>query len=156
MSKTNNHVFINRNVRHKGKKISIFDRINQIKSDLKEILPEIAEGKLLTMFSHIKNYYYGKLHYGRGSNPANLKRKRELTANEKIILDYLLKNNLNPSTTYRWFIACRIPSDVKKKLEDGKISFKKAVMIADNRKKAKLSNEGLLMMEEINNIVRSL
>lgn len=156
MQRNNNQVFINKNVRYKGKKIPIFDRINRIKNDLKELIPEIDEDRFLAMMSHIKNKHYGKLHYGRRSIKENEQRKRELTINEKIVYDYLLKNNLNPSTTYRWFVACRMPSDVKEKLNQGKISFKKAQMIADNRKKSKLSNTGLLMMEEINNVVLSL
>ncbi len=156
MSKNNNQTFINKNVRYKGKKISIWDRINRIKNDLKELLPEIEEDKFLSMASHVRNFYYGKLHYGRRNNPENQKKKRELTEAEKILLDYYMKNNLNPSTTYRWFIACRLPSDVKEKLQKGQVSFKKAMLIADNRKKSKLSNTGLLMIEEINNVVRSL
>jgi hypothetical protein len=140
-------IHINHRVRHKGKKIPIFDRINLIKSDLKELLPEISEDKFLSMMSHIRNSYYGKLHYGRRENPENQKRKRELTEAERVILDYLLKNKLNPSTTYRWFVACRIPSDIKEKLKQGRVSFKKAFEIADNRKRAKESNTGLLMME---------
>lgn len=156
MNKNNNQTFINKNVRYKGKKISIWDRINRIKNDLKELLPEIEEDKFLSMASHVRNFYYGKLHYGRRNNPENKDRKRELTEAEKILLDYYMKNNLNPSTTYRWFIACRLPSDVKDKLQKGQVSFKKAMLIADNRKKSKLSNTGLLMIEEINNVVRSL
>lgn len=156
MAKTKDGVFINENVRFQGKKISLFDRINKIKNDTKELLPEIDESKFLAMASHVRNFYYGKLHYGRRAVPENLNRVRELTPAEKILLDYYLKNNINPSTAYRWFVACRIPSDIKEKLALGKVSFKKAFQIADNRKKAKLSNAGLLMMEEINNIVRSL
>lgn len=156
MNKNNNNVFINKKVRYKGKKIPIFDRINQIKSDLKELLPEIEENKFLSMLSHIRNFHYGNLHYGRRNTSGNEKRKRALTNNEKIVYDYLLKNNLNPSTTYRWFVACRLPSDIKEKLQKGQVSFKKAMLIADNRKKAKLSNQGLLMIEEINNVVSSL
>jgi len=156
MSKVNNHVFINKNGRYKGKKIAIFDRINRIKKNLKELIPEVDEDKFLSMLSHIRNFYYGKLDYGRRGVKENQNRKRELTANEKIVYDYMLKNKLNPSTTYRWFIACRLPSDVKDKLQKGQISFKKAMIINDNRKKSKMSNKGLLMMEEINNIVTSL
>lgn len=156
MSKINNQAFINTRVRFKGKKIPIFDRINLIKNDLRELIPEVEEDKFLSMMSHIRNFYYGKLHYGRRGKPENQERKKELTPNEKIVLDYMIKNNLNPSTTYRWFIACRLPLDVKEKLAQGKVSFKKAFLIADNRKKSKLSNTGLLMMEEINNVVRSL
>jgi len=156
MNKTENVVYINKRVRYKGKKIPIFDRINRIKNDLKNLIPEVDEDRFLSMMSHIRNFFYGHLHYGRRSVPENLQKKRELTTNEKIVFDYMLKNKLNPSTTYRWFIACRLPSDVKEKLEKGQVSFKKAVLIADNRKKAKLSNTGLIMIEEINNIVQSL
>ena len=156
MSKINDVVFINKNVRYKNKKIPIFDRINRIKTDLKALIPEVDEDRFLSMLSHIRNFSYGKLHYGRRAIPENLNRVRELTANEKIVYDYMLKNNLNPSTTYRWFIACRLPSDVKDKLQKGQVSFIKAMMINDNRKKSKMSNNGLLMIEEINNIVSSL
>ncbi len=156
MSKINNVVFINKNVRYKNKKVPIFDRINRIKNDLNALIPEVDEDKFLSMLSHIRNFSYGKLHYGRRAIPENLERKRELTANEKIVYDYMLKNNLNPSTTYRWFVACRLPSDVKDKLQKGQISFKKAMIISDNRQKSKMSNTGLLMIEEINNIVSCL
>src|SRR3989344_1224783 len=156
MAKNKDKIFINKNVRYKGKKVPIFDRINRIKTDLKEQMPEIEEDRLLSMMSHIRNYFYGKLYYGRRNVPENIKRKRELTKNEKFVLDYLLKNELNPSPTYRWFIACRMPSDIIEKLQKGKLSFRRAFLIADNRKKSKLSNTGLLMMEEINNTVSSL
>lgn len=156
MAKVNNTVFINHRVRYNGRKINLFDRINIMKNDLKELLPEIEEDKFLSMASHVRNFFYGKLHYGRKAVHENLMKKRELTANEKVLLDYYLKNNINPSTAYRWFVACRIPSDLKEKLAQGKVSFKKAFLIADNRKKSKLSNTGLLMIEEINNVVRSL
>ena len=155
MAKNKNKVFINKNVRYKGKKVPIFDRINRIKSDIKELLPEIEEDKFLSMMSHCKNYYYGRLFYGRANKPENQK-KRDLTANEKIILNYLLENKLSPATTYRWFIACRMPSNIVDKLQKGKLGFRRAFLFADNRKKSKLSNTGLLMMEEINNTVSSL
>ena len=156
MNKTNDQVFVNKNVRYKGKKIPISDRINRIRNDLKVLLPEIEEDKFLSMASHVRNFFYGNLHYGRRGKPENISRKRDLTKAEKVLLQYYMKNNLNPSTTYRWFIACRLPSDIKAKLQKGQVSFKKAMLIADNRKKSKLSNTGLLMIEEINNIVQSL
>lgn len=156
MNKTGDKLFVNKNVRYKGKKIPIWDRINRIRNDLKELLPEVDEDKFLPMASHVRNFFYGKLHYGRRGIKENIDKKRPLTEAEKILLDYYMKNNLNPSTTYRWFVACRLPSDIKAKLQKGQVSFKKAMLIADNRKKSKLSSTGLLMIEEINNIVQSL
>lgn len=149
-------IYINHRIRSNGKKINIFDKVHHIKKDLKVLLPEIEEDKLLSMFSHMRAYYEGKLHYGRRSNPANWSRKKELTEAEKIIYDYLLKNKLNPSTTYRWFLATRVPEDIKDKLKQGRLSYKKALEISANRRRKRESNTGLLMMEEINNVIRSL
>lgn len=156
MAKTKDGLFINTHIRENGRKVNIFDKINKIKADLKILLPEIEDDKLITMFSHCRNFHYGKLHYGRRDNPENWKRKRKLTKLEQVVYEYILKNKLNPSTSYRWLIACRIPSDVREQLAKGKISYKIAMQIADNRKRAKHSTEGLLMMEDIRNIIQKL
>ena len=156
MAKNGDKTFINTNIREKGKKVNIFDKVNRIKRDIKGLLPEIEEDRIIPMFAHIRNFFYGNLHYGRRENPENKKRKRKLTKAETILFDYMLKNNLNPSTTYRWMIACRIPADIKEKLAKGQISFRKAMQISANRKRVRESNTGLLMVEEINNLVRSL
>lgn len=156
MTKNNDKIFVNTRIRWNGAKVNIFDKVNHIKGDIKSFIPEIRDEQYLSIFSHIRNHQYGKLHYGRRSIKENIARKRELTDQEKKILSYLNESKLNPSTTYRWFIACRVPDDIKEKLEQGKISYRKAIQIADNRRKSKLSNSGLLMMEEINNVIRSL
>ncbi len=156
MQRNNGKLFVNYRIRENGKKINVFDKINLIKQDLKTLFPEVEEDRLLSMMSHIRNFHYNKLFYGKRTNPENFERKRELTEIERMILDYLLKNNLNPSTTYRWFLACRVPADIKSKLENNRLSVRKAMQIAVNRKLTRESNQGLLMMEEINNIVRSL
>ena len=156
MSKHKDKIFINKQIRENGKKINIFDKVNQIRSDLKSLLPEVEDDKIIPMFSHVRNFFYGKLHYGRRNVPGNEKRKRELTKAETILLDYMMKNNLNPSTTYRWMIACRVPADIKEKLAKGQVSIAKAMQISANRKKVRESNTGLMMIEEINNILRSL
>ena len=156
MAKNGDKTFINTNIREKGKKVNIFDKVNRIKRDIKGLLPEIEEDRIIPMFAHIRNFFYGNLHYGRRENPENKKRKRNLTEAERVLYDYMLKTNLNPSTTYRWMIACRVPADIKEKLAKGQISFRKAMQISANRKRIRESNTGLLMVEEINNVVRSL
>ena len=146
-------------IRENGKKINIFDKVNRIKEQLKQILPEIEGSRLITMFCHCRRYYEGNLYYGRRTLDTNEKAKRkklELTETERILYDFLLRNNLNPSTTYRWFLACRIPSDIKEKLEKGQISVKKAMEISYNKKRVRESSVGLLMMEEMGTIIRGL
>ena len=129
-----------------GRKRSIFDKVNEIKHDLKTIIPEVRSDDLIGMFSRCRNYYYGKLYFGRRDIKENRK-KRDLTVNERILYDYLLKNNLNPSTIYRWFIATRLPQDIREQLAKGKIGQRIAMQISSNRRRTKDSTEGLLMME---------
>ena len=76
MAKNGDKIFINTNIREKGKKINIFDKVNQIKQDLRALFPEIEEDRIIPMFSHVRNFFYGNLHYGRNNIPENKKRKR--------------------------------------------------------------------------------
>lgn len=145
----------NTHIRENGKKRSIFDKVNEIKRDLKAILPEVEGDKLIAMLSKIRTYLSHKkkgVPIGRNG----WKGYRDLTFNEKVLYEYLLKQGLCPSTTYRWFIATRIPSDVRDKLEKGQLSMKKAFQISANRRRVKESNTGLMMIEELRTIVRGL
>lgn len=144
----------NYRIRENGKKRSLFDKVNEIKLDLKDTIPEIDGDKLIYMLCHCRNFYEGKLCYGRRNSPN--KRPRELTTNERILYDYLLRKGLNPSTTYRWFIATRLPSDIREQLAKGKIGQKQAMHISANRRRTKESVNGLIMLEEIRNIVEKL
>ena len=145
----------NTKIRENGKKRSIFDKVNEIKSDIKSILPEVEGDRLISMLSKIRTYIAHKKK-GIPLGRKGWKGYRKLTNNESILYEYLLKNDLNPSTTYRWFIATRVPEDVKDMLARGKLSIKKAMEISANRRRVKESNKGLLMMEELRTIMRGL
>ncbi len=145
----------NYRIRENGKKRNIFDKVNEIKEGIKTILPEVEGDKLISMLSKIRTYLAHKKK-GVPLGRRGWKGYRDLTFNEKVLYEYLLKENLNPSTTYRWFLATRIPEDVKDKLSKGKISVKKAMQISANRRRVKNSNTGLLMMEEIRTMMRGL
>lgn len=146
-------------VRYKGKKKPLFDRVAEIKEQLKQVLPEIDPIRFIHMLERCRRYYEGNLYYGRRTtNPEEKKSRKaiELTQNENIIYNFLLRNNLNPSTTYRWFLAVRVPEDIKDKLSKGQISYKKAMEISYNRKKVRESNIGLLMLEEMRTTIRGI
>ena len=146
-------------IRHNGHKKSVFDRVTEIKEQLEQVLPEIEGDRLISMMCHCRRYYEGNLYKGRRTSDQEEKKKRKqlsLTQTERILYDFLIKNNLNPSTTYRWFLAVRVPEDIKDKLRKGQISYKKAMEISYNRKRVRESNIGLLMMEEMRFIIRGL
>lgn len=145
----------NYQVRSNGMKINIFDKVNEIKKDLKELLPEIEGDKLISLFSKVRTFYSNKkkgVSVGRKSKGI----LRPLTEIEEVLYGYLVKNGLNHSTTYRWFIATRLPSDIKLKLSKGQVSYKTAMKISANRRRTKDSVDGLIMMEEIRNLIQKL
>jgi len=142
----------NHRIRENGKKRSLFDKVNEINQHIKTILPEIEHDRLIAVMAHCRRHYEGNLQYGRRGSAGC--KPRELTYNERLIYDYLLRNNLNPSTTYRWFLASRIPTDIQALLKRRQISVKHAFHLAANRLRNRLSKDGLLMMEEIRQIVR--
>ncbi len=138
-----------------GRKRSIFDKVNEIKSDIKASIPEINDDKLIPLLSKIRTYYCNKKK-GVPLGRRGQKGFRSLTQVETLVFDYMLKNNLNPSTTYRWFIATRLPQDIREKLAKGQIGQRKAMEISANRRRTKNSVNGLIMMEEIRNIIQKL
>lgn len=145
----------NHSVRSNGRKVNIFDKVNSIKTELKEILPEIEGEKLIALFSRVRTFYVNKkkgVTVGRRCKG----KYRPMTEIEELLYGYLIKNGLNPSTTYRWFIATRIPSDIKHKLATNQVSYKTAMSISANRRRTKNSVQGLMMMEEIRNIIQKL
>jgi hypothetical protein len=144
----------NYRIREHGTKKSLFQKVEEIKEQLKPIIGEIEGHKLITIMSHVRNHYYGKLYYGRRDSPN--RKPRALTQIERLVYDYLLKNSLNPSTTYRWFIATRLPQDVINQLQKGELSQKKAMQISANRMRVKNSRKGLEILEEIRLIVGGL
>jgi hypothetical protein len=146
-------------IREKGRKRSMFEKVREIKQKLKRALPEIEDNRLISMLGHCRRYYEGSLYYGRRTTDKTEKKQRkqlDLTQMERVLYDFLLRNNLNPSTTYRWFLATRVPDDIKDKLAKKQISYRKAMQISYNRKRVRESNIGLLMLEEMRIIVRGL
>ena len=139
-----------------NRRLKMIDKVTQIKKDFKILLPEIEQDKYIVMLSHIAYYCEDKKNYRSRNSRKKTYKIKTLTESEKIMLDYFLKNNLVPITTYRWFRVCKLPEDIKDKLKKGQISVKEAIRTGTNRLKQKQSNSGLLMIEEINNIIRSL
>ncbi len=145
----------NTQIRENGKKRCIFDKVNEIKRDIKDVLPEIEGDKLILILSKIRTYLSHKKK-GVPLGRKGWKGYRDLTNNERIIYEYLLKRSLNPGTTYRWFIATRLPSDIREKLANNQLSMRKAMEISANRRKDNLSKQGLLIMEEIRTVMRGI
>lgn len=139
-----------------NRRIDMMDKVTQIKKDFKILLPEIEQDQFIVMLSHIAYYCEDGKNYRSRNSRKRTYTKKPLTEAEKIILDYLLKNDLVPITTYKWFRVCKLPEDIQGRLKKGQISVKEAIRTGTNRLRQRQSNSGLLMMEEINNIIAGL
>jgi hypothetical protein len=139
-----------------NRRIAMLDKVIQIKKDFKELLPEIEQDKYIVMLSHVAYFCSNKKEYRARNGRKKTYKVKPLTEAEKIMLDYFLKNNLVPITVYRWFRASKVPQDIMQKLRKGQVTVKEAIKTATNRLKQKQSNTGLIMLEEINNVIASL
>jgi hypothetical protein len=149
-------------IRRNGRKINLFDMVKEIREDLKALVPELSpDGKpipndvLIPLLSKIRTYYRHKkkgVPVGRKGS----KGYRDLTKVEHVIFDYMIRTKLNPCTTYRWFIASRLPEDLMEQLKEGNLSQKMAMKLSAARKKDKDSAVGLYIMEQVRSIVRKM
>ena len=139
-----------------NRRMSMMDKTILIKRELKSLLPEIEEDKYLHMLSHLCNFHNNKKQYWTRDTRKKTTTLKSLTSAEIVFLDYLLKNNLSPKTTYRWFLVSKLPEDIKEKLKKGFVSVAQARKVATNRLRQRESNEGLGMIIEIQEVVRCL
>lgn len=140
-----------------NRRISQMDKVLQIKKDFKALLPEIEQERYIQMLGHIYWFHRNKKEYFQRIPRRKEGEWRKLTPAEIIMLDYLLKNNINPKTIYKWFHVCKLPEDIQTKLRNNEItSVVEARKIATNRMRQRDSNAGLLMLEEIKGVITSL
>lgn len=138
-------------MKHKGRNVNVFDMANKLRADLQILIPEIEPTRYISILSHCRNEWI------RNTTKKPIKKQWQVrfTEVERVVYDYLLKNKINPQTAYKLFLCTRLPTDVTNQLYKGQISQKSAVHIAQNRIKGKMSNLGLLMSEEIKNIMET-
>lgn len=139
-----------------NRRISQMDKVTQLKKEFKSLFPEIEQEQYIKMLGHVYWYHRNKREY-RERIRGRFGKLRALTPAEIIMLDHLLKNNINPKTIYKWFHVCKLPEDIKTRLRNNEItSVVEARKIAANRMRQRDSNAGLLMLEEINGVIKSL
>lgn len=140
-----------------SRRVKMMDKVILIKRDLKILLPNVEQYKFLYMFSHLSGIHPNGKQYWSRNIRKKTKKPKNLTEEEKILLDYMLQNELNPKTTYKWFLVSKMPEDIQDRLRNNQIkSVTEARKIAMNRKRVRQSNTGLMMLDEIKNIIESL
>jgi len=121
---------------------SIFERIEDVKKILHPKIKNKSNAEIKVMLCHCVN--------------KNIGRNYSLTKEEQELLDFILKNNLNPKTIYSYFLVFDYPAHIRSKLRDKEIGFNKAQRLAYAHRTMANRKGTQEIMEQMRNIIRRL
>ncbi len=121
---------------------SYVDKIKIVREMILKEMPQLEKENLRGMFSHIAHYHY--------------KKSLIVTETEMQLYDLLLKNQLNPNTVYKWLLLSKMSTDLKRSVNQGKLTQKQALRLNAERKQKKSINVGLQIINEARNIMLEL
>lgn len=119
------------------------EKLNHLRKQLGSRLPLLNMQNLDKMMCQIAHYHYNK----KGTL---------LLGDEKIIYLFLIENDYNPFTVYRWLLLERVPEDIRFQLRERRISQKKASRLAFKRRHETISTLGKEIIEDGLNLIRRM
>ena len=96
---------------------TVYDKLRELKDKLKKDFSNLSEADLFRICGKLSTWHY----------PKKRTKSMGLSKDEAMIYEFLLNNGFNPSTVYKWMLACNTNEDVQKKLASGEISLKSAL-----------------------------
>jgi hypothetical protein len=123
----------------------VFEKMNFVRELLKATIPEFkgfSDNKLKLVMSHIGHFH--------------IDNKPVLTELEIIAYDTLIRNDINPSTAYKWFNLTMLPVDYQHQLRTGRISQKQALRMHASRKRQLEISKGIQIIELVREAVGRL
>lgn len=103
---------------------------------------DVDEKLLGTILRRCSDHHYG--------------RTKKITGVEKKVYDYLVGLKVSLKSVYTWYLASRLPEDIKSDLISGKIDQKKAIRLGKNKEFGKALDATWRMMELIRKTVREV
>ena len=96
---------------------TVYDKLKRFKEAVLKDLNQIDERKIYKIVCKLSTWHY----------PSKRTPNMSLTKNEVALYEYMLNNEFNPSTVYKWKLACNTSKHVQEQLKSGQIGFKKAL-----------------------------
>ena len=124
--------------------LNVFEKMQYILDLAKKRGIETDLQTLRKWMCHI-SHYHGDRDY-----------RKELTEEEAIFYDFLLKEDFSPATIYKWVLLSSSPSDIKMKLREGLISQKKALNLRARKQIWREVQLGSEILKEARAVVRGL
>ena len=123
----------------------VFEKVVLLKGLLDSTIPEVKkldEFEYKRMMCHLAHYHCNN--------------RQTLTEIEMLAYDTLIRNDVNPSTAYKWFCLTTLPKDFQHKLRTGRITQKQALRKATKRRRDKEIASGFEIMEMVRESIRRL
>jgi len=121
----------------------VWKKIKFVERLIEESIGVVNGDDLYTMLGRISHYHYTTRQHG-------LKEK------ELMIYEILIKNDLNPSTVYKWYCLTRTPQDLQQRIRSGKINQKQALRMTLNRRREKEMGLAMQVLTEGRDVIRRL
>jgi len=96
---------------------TVYDKLRKLKDGLEKEVGKYEDNFLSLTMGRLEQWHY----------PKKRKKGMTLSKDEAKIYEYLRSNKLNPSTMYKWFLACKSTGDVARGLREGTIGLKEAL-----------------------------
>ena len=122
---------------------NFLEKLNHLRKLLESRFPLYNMQHLTKSMCQIAHYHYNK----KGTY---------LLGEEKPMYNFLIENNYNPFTVYRWLLLERVPEDIRFQLRERRISQKKASKISFTRRHETVSSLGMEIISEGLNLIRRM
>jgi hypothetical protein len=125
-----------------NERLDVFQKIELIRSLIASNLGEMTNKEIQSALCRC--WYY------------NLGRRKEISQKQHEILDLLLKNNIKPKAAYNYFLLSDTSENIKKKLQEKRISIKDAVSLNSQWRRVEGEKGSEKLMEEMRDVLRRL
>lgn len=100
---------------------SFIEKLEQLRKQLNSRFPQLDMQHFKELMAKIAHHHYSK-------------EKGMLLGETRDLYHFLIENNYNPFTVYRWLLLERIPEDIRFQIKEHRISQKKAISEAFKRR----------------------
>jgi len=96
---------------------TVYDKYAKIHNELRQEFPKLDKKEFFKITATLSTWHY----------PKKRCKDQVLTKEQAMIYEWMLNNNYNPSTVYKWLLALNTNKDNQEKLKKGSMSLKKAM-----------------------------
>ena len=99
---------------------TVYDKYVKIHNELRRDFPKLDKKEFFKITATLSTWHYPKKRW----------KGQTLTKEQAMIYEWMLNNNYNPGTVYKWLLALNTNKENQDKMKNGSMSLKKAMKCA--------------------------